>query len=109
MERNNLETILDSQILKQGGREELIAIAKLAQRCLNLKGKNRPTMKEVVLELEGIRMSQPFSTNIETTFQGVNLHKEKSMLLSNDDYTWTSTIDSTISSLDVTPLVVNTI
>ncbi|KAL2462630.1 Wall-associated receptor kinase-like 9 [Forsythia ovata] len=109
MERNNLETILDSQVLQRGRKEELIAVAKLAKRCLNLNGKNRPTMKEVATELESIRMSQSLSTTIATTFQQVKLHKAKSILLSDDDYTWTSTADSTISSSCTSPLVVNTI
>ena len=32
-------------------------LAQLAQRCLNLKGKKRPLMRKVAVELERIRMS----------------------------------------------------
>ncbi|GMP74488.1 hypothetical protein CsSME_00031893 [Camellia sinensis var. sinensis] len=62
MEENCLLEILDLRILKEGRREEMIAVAHLARRCLNLNGKKRPTMKDVAVELEGIRMSQGSST-----------------------------------------------
>ena len=47
--------ILDSQITKERGMEEMIAFANIAYRCLNLNGRRRPTMKQVVGELESIR------------------------------------------------------
>ncbi|GFY86386.1 hypothetical protein Acr_05g0000250 [Actinidia rufa] len=40
----------------------MIAVAHLGKRCLNLNGKKRPTMREVAIELEGIKMSQGVST-----------------------------------------------
>ncbi|XP_047953134.1 wall-associated receptor kinase-like 8 [Salvia hispanica] len=58
MVRNCLDMILDPQILEQGRKEEVVLVAKLAQKCLNLKGKMRPTMKEVAIELESYRLSQ---------------------------------------------------
>ncbi|GKE96351.1 wall-associated receptor kinase-like protein 1, partial [Tanacetum coccineum] len=45
---------VDNRVL-DGPKEQLVAVAKLAKRCLNLNGKLRPTMKEVATELEGIR------------------------------------------------------
>ncbi|KAL2503457.1 Wall-associated receptor kinase 2 [Abeliophyllum distichum] len=109
MEGENLETILDPQVLEQGNREELIAVAKLAQMCLNLSGKKRPTMKEVAMELESVRMSQKLSTTCETKYQVVQLHKSKSILMSDDDYTWTSTSENPISSSDTLPLKIHTV
>nr|XP_043637461.1 wall-associated receptor kinase-like 8 [Erigeron canadensis] len=47
---------IDSRV-SDGPKVHLIAVAKLAKRCLNLNGKLRPTMKEVAIELEGIRSS----------------------------------------------------
>ncbi|KAF8404090.1 hypothetical protein HHK36_008970 [Tetracentron sinense] len=55
---NHLLDILDARVVTEYGKEELIAVANLAKRCLNLNGKNRPTMKEVTMELEGMRMNQ---------------------------------------------------
>ncbi|XP_022850086.1 wall-associated receptor kinase-like 8 [Olea europaea var. sylvestris] len=108
MEADNLEKILDSQVLEQGKREELIAVAKLAQRCLNLNGKKRPLMKEVAAELEIIKISQTHSTASDTKYQDIQLRKSKAILVSNDDYTWTSTSDNIIPSSDARPLMIHT-
>ncbi|KAL5856710.1 hypothetical protein ACOSQ3_004168 [Xanthoceras sorbifolium] len=54
MEEDNLYEILDAQV-KLGMEEEIMAMANLAMRCLNLHGKQRPTMKEVAMEVEGVR------------------------------------------------------
>ncbi|KAK6140871.1 hypothetical protein DH2020_025403 [Rehmannia glutinosa] len=55
MEENRLKTILDSRIIERGLREEHVAVANLAKRCLNLNGKKRPNIREVAMELESIR------------------------------------------------------
>ncbi|XP_047971343.1 wall-associated receptor kinase-like 1 [Salvia hispanica] len=55
MEENVLFQILDARVLKEGKRDEIMAVAPLARRCLNLNGKKRPTMKEVAAELEATR------------------------------------------------------
>ncbi|KAJ4717438.1 putative Kinase [Melia azedarach] len=55
MKENRLYDILDDQVKQMGKKEEIMAFANLAKRCLNMKGKERPTMKEVSTELEGIR------------------------------------------------------
>ncbi|VVA35375.1 PREDICTED: wall-associated [Prunus dulcis] len=57
MEDNNLFAILDAQVMKDGGKDEIVAVAILAKKCLNLNGRKRPTMKEVAVELEGIQLS----------------------------------------------------
>nr|GMD94396.1 wall-associated receptor kinase-like 1 [Ipomoea batatas] len=59
MEENNLWEILDVEVSEQGKKEDVMAIAWLAQRCLNYNGKKRPTMKEVAAELDAIRASNP--------------------------------------------------
>ncbi|KAK3002236.1 hypothetical protein RJ639_021299 [Escallonia herrerae] len=68
-EENRLFEIFDPRVLKEGTKEELMAVANLARRCLNLSGKNRPTMKEVATELEGIGMSNKKSSTVQTNFQ----------------------------------------
>ncbi|KAB1200060.1 Wall-associated receptor kinase 2 [Morella rubra] len=47
--------ILDDQIVKEDNIEELKDVANLAKRCLTARGEDRPTMKEVAMELEGLR------------------------------------------------------
>ncbi|KAL5708802.1 hypothetical protein ACHQM5_019559 [Ranunculus cassubicifolius] len=46
--------ILDTLVLNESRKEEVVVVAKLAKRCLKLVGKKRPTMKEVMVELEGL-------------------------------------------------------
>jgi serine/threonine protein kinase len=58
VEGNNLFDIIDCQVLKEGKKEEIFAVANLAKRCLNLNGKKRPTMKEIAIELEAVQMLQ---------------------------------------------------
>ncbi|GAY65041.1 hypothetical protein CUMW_238190 [Citrus unshiu] len=57
MKENCLFDMLDAQVLKEAKEEEIITVAMLAKRCLNLNGRKRPTMKEVAFELGGIRAS----------------------------------------------------
>ena len=58
MKENSLFDILDPMVMNNGPKEEIIAVAKLAKRSLNLNGKKRPTMKQVAMELEWIRASE---------------------------------------------------
>ncbi|PRQ32527.1 putative protein kinase RLK-Pelle-WAK family [Rosa chinensis] len=57
MEQNRLFDILDPQVMKDGIKEEIIAVAYLAQKCIDLNGRKRPTMKEVAAALEGVRLA----------------------------------------------------
>ncbi|MBA0786575.1 hypothetical protein Gotri_027310, partial [Gossypium trilobum] len=43
---------------QDGQKDEIVAVAQLAKRCLNLDGRYRPTMKEVAMELERLRTRQ---------------------------------------------------
>ncbi|QCD77397.1 interleukin-1 receptor-associated kinase 4 [Vigna unguiculata] len=54
LEEDNLFEIIDKRVVKEAEKGEIIAVANLASRCLELKGKKRPTMKEITFELEGI-------------------------------------------------------
>nr|XP_043638353.1 wall-associated receptor kinase-like 9 [Erigeron canadensis] len=62
MEEGRVMSTFDATVTKEGTRDELLSIANLAMRCLNPNGINRPTMKEVVMELETIRTSSILST-----------------------------------------------
>ncbi|KDP41424.1 hypothetical protein JCGZ_15831 [Jatropha curcas] len=64
MEENHLFEILDARLAEEGEKKDIIATAKLAEGCLNLNGKKRPTMKTVAMVLEGIRASLGASTNV---------------------------------------------
>ncbi|KAK8307960.1 hypothetical protein V6Z11_D02G022000 [Gossypium hirsutum] len=58
MKENSLLNVVDPMVMNSNAKEEVVAVAKLAKRCLNFKGKKRPTMKQVALELEWIRSSE---------------------------------------------------
>lgn len=56
MNEGRLDQILDNEIVSDASVEYVIEVANLAKRCLRLHGEERPTMKEVAMELEGIRV-----------------------------------------------------
>ncbi|KAL8156502.1 hypothetical protein AgCh_001557 [Apium graveolens] len=70
MEEKRVLDILDPRIIKEGGKEEIMAFSKLAFRCLNLNGRKRPRMKQVAAELESIRLSHGLS-NTELHYEEV--------------------------------------
>ncbi|PPS13328.1 hypothetical protein GOBAR_AA07324 [Gossypium barbadense] len=57
MQENSLFNIIDPMVVKDGPEQEIIVVALLAKRCLNLNGKKRPTMKQVAMELELVKAS----------------------------------------------------
>ncbi|XP_039165383.1 putative wall-associated receptor kinase-like 16 [Eucalyptus grandis] len=46
--------IINPMVLNEGNSEEITEVAMLANQCLTVKGEDRPTMKEVAMELEGL-------------------------------------------------------
>ncbi|XP_010523235.1 PREDICTED: wall-associated receptor kinase 2-like [Tarenaya hassleriana] len=56
--KNHLADILDQRISGNGKVEQFSRVAHLAMRCLRIRGEERPTMKEVAVELEGLRDSK---------------------------------------------------
>ncbi|KAK4265728.1 hypothetical protein QN277_026745 [Acacia crassicarpa] len=54
MKEDNLLEILDKRVLDQKNAEQITEVAFLARRCIRVNGEERPTMKEVAMELEGL-------------------------------------------------------
>lgn len=54
MEEGRFDDIVDQRI-REGAKEDVIGVANLARRCLSLNGRNRPSMREVTMELERIQ------------------------------------------------------
>lgn len=46
--------IIDEKILNEGNAQQIKEVALLARRCLRIRREDRPSMKEVALELEGL-------------------------------------------------------
>ncbi|KAL0008644.1 hypothetical protein SO802_010146 [Lithocarpus litseifolius] len=66
MEEGFLFDILDAGVKNEGDIQEIMVVADLAKRCLELNGKRRPTMREVTKELEGVRKTFNGQENCET-------------------------------------------
>ncbi|KAI9122785.1 hypothetical protein K1719_005674 [Acacia pycnantha] len=54
MKEDNLWQILDNRVFDQKNAEQLNEVAFLARRCIRVNGEERPTMKELATELEGL-------------------------------------------------------
>ncbi|KAM3202303.1 hypothetical protein P3L10_029927 [Capsicum annuum] len=52
---NRLFQVLETQVTREGSFEQCQGVAELSNRCLRLTSEERPTMKEVAMELEGLR------------------------------------------------------
>ncbi|KAG7982740.1 hypothetical protein I3843_04G068200 [Carya illinoinensis] len=110
MEENNLFNILDNQVLKEMEKEKIIAVANLAKRCLNLKGRKRPTMREVAMELEANQMSQKLASNLQHKYGEIeDVKTEISEQCDVVSISTTSSMDSAIatSSFDTQPLFIS--
>ena len=81
VEENHLCDILDTQVKKHSNKEEVITIANLAKRCLQLDGRKRPTMIEIVMELGGIQKI----SHVQPNFEEVEYIINKEMGHRNDD------------------------
>ncbi|KAJ0024421.1 hypothetical protein Pint_08060 [Pistacia integerrima] len=73
--------ILENHIVNDGNEEQLKEVAELAKICLNVKGEERPTMREVAMELDGLRMMHKHSwVNAE-----LNPEETQRLLYDNSD------------------------
>ncbi|KAL3824383.1 hypothetical protein ACJIZ3_020412 [Penstemon smallii] len=95
MKENNLDSILENQMEVKGEMKDVLVVAELAKRCLNLNGKKRPTMKEVATELEGVRISIAAGDQTRLVEDSSSFGKSQSKVFSidNSDYSWTNTSD----------------
>ncbi|KAG2560803.1 wall-associated receptor kinase-like 6 [Panicum virgatum] len=58
----NLVQIIDPQVTEEGGKE-VQEVAALAASCVNLRGEERPTMRQVEHTLEGLRGSTKYKVD----------------------------------------------
>ncbi|KAJ4718212.1 putative Kinase [Melia azedarach] len=111
MKENRLFEILDARIIKEGRKDDIITVAELAKKCLNLNGKKRPTMKEVATELLGIRAwSEPLI--MQESFKEDNYAESEVNSSRNfetgSSFTFSGSLsDSATFSVDVYPLISN--
>ncbi|XP_018828359.1 wall-associated receptor kinase 2-like isoform X2 [Juglans regia] len=60
IKEDRLLQIIDDQILRESNIEEIKEVANIAKRCLKVRGEDRPSMKQVTKELEGLRLSEKY-------------------------------------------------
>ncbi|KAL6286999.1 hypothetical protein ACE6H2_011389 [Prunus campanulata] len=96
MEENRLFDIVDVRVMKEGSKDQIVAVANLVKRCLDLNGKRRPTMKEVAMELEGTQKAVKAS-HVEQN------HEEIEYV--GNEVTGPWDVASTSTSTDVLPLL----
>ncbi|KAK7385111.1 hypothetical protein VNO78_30822 [Psophocarpus tetragonolobus] len=58
LKEDRLFEVLQIGILDEHNKQEIMEVAILAAKCLRLRGEERPSMKEVAMELEGIRLTE---------------------------------------------------
>ncbi|XVF56943.1 hypothetical protein PTKIN_Ptkin06aG0161400 [Pterospermum kingtungense] len=58
LRKDRLFDILESHLPDEENKYQIMEAAKLAMRCLQVKGEERPSMKEVAMELEGLRLTE---------------------------------------------------
>ncbi|GAB2211594.1 hypothetical protein Drorol1_Dr00024915 [Drosera rotundifolia] len=58
MGSKKLFDIIDNMVLQEAKEEDILVLANLTKRCLNLHGKLRPTMKEIAMTLQSVQSGQ---------------------------------------------------
>ncbi|KAL5787114.1 hypothetical protein ACOSP7_004063 [Xanthoceras sorbifolium] len=71
-------SIDQTHVTTKGKNKEIMIVANLAKRCLNLNGKKRPSMREVAMVLEGIQASKKES-NVQQNHQEVEYVRTKAI------------------------------
>ncbi|KAL6503265.1 hypothetical protein OROHE_023894 [Orobanche hederae] len=79
IKEDRLFQIVDPRVLREGSLEQIRAVGELVKRCLRLRSEERPTMKEVVMELEGLRKisKHPWAGQEVHEEEGVGLMTEE--------------------------------
>ncbi|GJS30415.1 kinase RLK-Pelle-WAK family protein [Tanacetum coccineum] len=99
LKEGRLLQVLDEQLQLNEVPNEIIQVSRLAERCLLLKGDERPSMKEVALELEGILASM---VQKHPWVQSTSHEEETEYLLREplEDYAHTDKADTGSSAFD---------
>ncbi|KAL9259980.1 Wall-associated receptor kinase 5-like protein [Drosera capensis] len=104
--------IIDPGVLKEGRKEEILLVADLAKRCLNLDGKQRPTMRDVATELNAAMSHDGALLYHQKLLQAqTNLMEIQILDNSYNDFSTTSTSSTGIIAskpIDTVPLLFDT-
>ncbi|CAL5206386.1 unnamed protein product [Lathyrus oleraceus] len=108
LKKDNVFEVIQDGMLNEENEQEIKEVAVLAAKCLRLRGEERPSMKEVAMELEGMRLMDKHSwinedVNIEES--RYLLHESSSSIYelgdsSKQDYGYDSLKDHVLIALD---------
>ncbi|KAG8660539.1 hypothetical protein MANES_02G170601v8 [Manihot esculenta] len=98
MKGGKLFEVVDCRVINQGTEEQIKEVARLAARCLRLKGEERPSMKEVAMELEGLRMMEVHTWDAENQEETELLLSEKKKDFGHGDSNSASAVYDSIQS-----------
>ena len=103
LKENHLFDILDAQVKEDINKDEIMAIANLAKRCLHWNGKKWPTMIEIMIDLEGVQKV----SHVEQNFEELEYVRKEETRPWNDSSISTSSSSKTgtSSSPEVLPLL----
>ncbi|KAK1411255.1 hypothetical protein QVD17_37802 [Tagetes erecta] len=108
---NRLFEIVEPRLLRECTFEQLWAIGDLIKRCLSFAGDDRPTMKEVAMELEGLRkftthpwvQQQPYNDtrSLVHEVEQSDLYDVPLMYGANEWESYSGIIDMTLEEEDI--------
>ena len=81
LKEDRLMEILDPQLVREARKDQLITMAKLVKVCLNVKGEDRPTMKEVALELERFKTHNRHPWSNQNNEEAINFKDEQDLYI----------------------------
>ncbi|KAK7818120.1 wall-associated receptor kinase 1 [Quercus suber] len=94
---DRLLQILEDNIVNEGNIKLLKEVANIAKRCLNVRGEDRPSMKEVAMELEGLVIKE------KHPWGNANVYKEETeYLLSAPTQSFNIDVDTNCSTSTTT-------
>ncbi|GMH25981.1 hypothetical protein Nepgr_027824 [Nepenthes gracilis] len=108
MEKSHLSDIVEGRVLMEGKKEDILAVADLARRCLHFDGKHRPTIKEAAKELEAVGASYMPSSSEKYLQQNEQSSIKTVEILTYTPSTSSMPERSTSFSIDVHPLLSDT-
>ncbi|XP_073526122.1 uncharacterized protein [Phyllobates terribilis] len=96
MKEDRLWEVIHDDLMKEASSKQLIFMAKLIKDCLEMKGEDRPTMKEVAIELDCLkkRMNHPWDRRSQEEGTSLVSHSEEDLYLLNLDSHMNSIPDS---------------
>ncbi|KAG2303295.1 hypothetical protein Bca52824_031946 [Brassica carinata] len=102
MKENKFFDIIDARVKDACKPEQVMAVANLARRCLNSKGKKRPYMREVFAQLEKI-CSSPEDSLMKIENEDGDDEEEEGMNMIEIADSWTTGVTAPAFSIVASP------